>query len=105
MSQISPENTCVGVLFRPATLLNRLRHWCFPVKFAKFLRRSTLKNICKRLIPFNSSQNAIPNSSGKFGLDKTLTDCKVGFIKQNNCIQSNAAISFIYKFKKCFFNI
>ena len=28
----------------------RLQHSCFPVKLAKFLRTSTLKNICKRLL-------------------------------------------------------
>ena len=31
----------------------RLQYTCFPVKFAKFLRTSTLKNICERLLlPF-----------------------------------------------------
>ena len=29
----------------------RLQHRCFPVKFAKFLRTPTLKNICERLFP------------------------------------------------------
>ena len=28
----------------------RLQHGCFPVKFAKFLRTSILKNICERLL-------------------------------------------------------
>ena len=28
----------------------RLQHRCFPVKFAKYLRRPILKNICKRLL-------------------------------------------------------
>ena len=72
----------------------RLQHWCFPVKLSKFLRTSILKNICERLILFNSPQKTIANSSGEFGL--------VSFIKQNNLIQSNAAIPFIYKFKKNF---
>ena len=36
--------------FIPATLLTkRLRHRCFPVNFAYFLRKPILKNICKRL--------------------------------------------------------
>ena len=26
------------------------RHWCFSVKFAKFLRTPSLKNSCKRLL-------------------------------------------------------
>ena len=39
-------------------------------KFAKYLRTSILKNICERLILFNSPQN----TSGEFGLDETLTD-------------------------------
>ena len=46
ISQNSQENTCGRVSFfnkvaglRPAILLKkRLRHWCFPVNFAKFLR-------------------------------------------------------------------
>ena len=44
-------------------------------------------------------KDTIANSSGEFGLDETLTECKVSFIKQNNFMQSNAAISFIYKLK------
>ena len=28
----------------------RLQHRCFPVKYAKFLRTSILKNICKRVL-------------------------------------------------------
>ena len=35
---------------RPATLLKRDFKICFPVKFAKFLRTPTLKNICERLL-------------------------------------------------------
>ena len=70
------------------------------MKFAKFLGTSILKNICERLILFNLPQNIIADSSGLFGLDETLTDYKVSFIKQSNIIQSNAAISFICKLKK-----
>ena len=88
ISQMSLEKKCVGVSYRSATLLKRdSKHWCFPVKFAKFLRTSIIKNICERLILFNSPQNTMANSSGEFEL--------VSFIKQNNFIQSNAAISFI----------
>ena len=28
----------------------RLQHKCFPVKFAKFLKTTILKNICERLL-------------------------------------------------------
>ena len=36
---------------RPATLLkNRAWNRCFPVNFVKFLRTTTLKNICRRLL-------------------------------------------------------
>ena len=77
----------------------RLQRWCFPVKFAKFLRTSILKNICERLL-FVSPKNTIANSSGAFALDETLIECKVRiFLKHNSFIRSNAAISFIYKLK------
>ena len=36
-------------VFRPATLLKRLQHRYFPVKFTKFLRTLILKNIYQRL--------------------------------------------------------
>ena len=42
----------------------RLQHWCFPVKFAKFLRTSVLKKICERLLLFVSPQDTIANNSG-----------------------------------------
>ena len=78
----------------------RLQHWCFPVKFAKFLRTSILKNNFEKLPLFVSLQNTIANSSGAFALDETLTEFKVSiFFKHNNFIRSNAAISFIYKLK------
>ena len=44
-SPILKENTCVGVFIK-----KRLQHRCFPVKIAKFLRTSILKNICDRLL-------------------------------------------------------
>ena len=43
--------------FRPAPK-KRLRHWCFPMKFGKFLRTTTLKNICKKLLLFVSPQTS-----------------------------------------------
>ena len=50
VSQISPENTCVGVCFQYGlqtcnSIKKRLQHRCFPVKFAKFLRTPILKSI------------------------------------------------------------
>ena len=51
----------------------RLEHWCFPVKFAKFLRTSTVKNIFERLLLFVSPQNTMAKSSGEFELYKTLS--------------------------------
>ena len=52
---ISQENTVLESLFnkvagpslRPVTLLKRLQHRCFPLKFAKFLRTLILKSICE----------------------------------------------------------
>ena len=46
-----------------------LQHWCFPTKFAKFLRTPILKNICERLFLFVSPQNTFINSGGEFGLE------------------------------------
>ena len=72
----------------------------FQVKFAKVLRTPIVKNICERLLLFVLPQNAIANSSGEFGLDETSTECKVSiFLKRNNFIRSNAAISFVYKLR------
>ena len=51
----------------------RLQHWCFPVKFAKSLRTSTVKNIFERLLLFVSPQNTTAKSSGEFELYKTLS--------------------------------
>ena len=74
ISQISQENTCVGVSFwwglmrfwcRP--LKKSLQHRCVPVNIAKFLRTPTLTNICERLLlswgsnvfgfPFDTAKN------------------------------------------------
>ena len=65
----------------------RLQHWCFPMKFATFLRTSILNNICERLLLFVSPQNTIANSRGAFALNETLTKSKVSiFFKHNNFI-------------------
>ena len=49
ISHISQENTCVGVSFqqscRPEGLLLKLQHWCFHVKFAKYLMEFIFKEI------------------------------------------------------------
>ena len=47
------------------------------MKFVKFLRTPTLKNICERLLLFVSPQNTVTNSGGEFGLDDISTECKV----------------------------
>ena len=91
------EHLCWSLLQACNFIKKRLQHWWFPVKFAKFLRTSILKKICERLLLFVSPQNTMASSSGEFGLDETLTECKVSFIKQNNFIRSNAAISLTYK--------
>ena len=54
-----------------------LQHRCFPMKYVKFLRTPILKNICERLLLFDSPQNTITNSGGEFGLGETsvLNDC------------------------------
>ena len=58
----------------------RLQHLHFPVKFAKFLRTSILKNIWERLLLFVLPQNTIAKGSGVFALDKTLAEGKVFFL-------------------------
>ena len=75
-----------------------LLRWCFPVTFSKFLRTSIAKNIYERLIRFASPQNTIANSSGGFGLYKTLSEYNVSIFL--SITRSSAVIS-----KKCFFNI
>ena len=53
----------------------KLRVFWFPVKFAKFLRTSIANNIYEKLLLFVSPQDTIVNSSGEFGLYKTLSEC------------------------------
>ena len=52
ISQISQENTCVGSLNKVVCLqaCNFINFAFFSVKFAKFLRKLILKNICGRLL-------------------------------------------------------
>ena len=52
-----------------------LQHWCFPMKYVKFLRTPILKNMYERLLLFVSPQNTITISGGEFGLDETSTEC------------------------------
>ena len=47
------------------------------MKFAKFLRRPILENICERLLLFVSPKNTITNIGDEFGLDGTSTECKL----------------------------
>ena len=49
ISQQSPFNKVV-VLRTCSFIRKRLQNRCFPVKFAKFLRTTNLKNICERLL-------------------------------------------------------
>ena len=43
----------------------------FSYEIWEILKTPILKNICKRLLLFVSSQNTITNSGGEFGLDET----------------------------------
>ena len=56
---------------RPATLLKRLQHRCFPVDFAKFLRTPIVKNICERLLP-----DALLACHRMKGWDKVIVEFK-----------------------------
>ena len=86
ISQTSQKTNCVEVSllqswqFIKNFIIKRLQHRCFSVKFSKFIRAPILKKICERLLLFVSSQNTIANSSGKFGLDDTLTECRLNKI-------------------------
>ena len=51
------KHLCWSLFQACSFIKKRLQQWCFPVKFTKFLRTSILKNICERLILFNSPQN------------------------------------------------
>ena len=91
---------------RKAVLKKRLQHWCFIVKFAKFLRTSILKNICETLLLFLPPQNTIANSSGEFRLDETLTECKVSIFFLNLTILFDQIRPYhLYINEKYFFDI
>ena len=76
------KHLCWSLLQACDCIKKRLQHWRFPVKLTKFLRTFVLKNICERLILFNSPENTIANISGEFGLDQTLTDAKVSLLNK-----------------------
>ena len=88
VANFTGKHLCWSLFFKKI-----LQHWCFPIKFAKFLRTPILRNIYERMLLFVLPQNTIPNRGGEFGLDQTSTECKSRyFFKSNNFIQSNAAI-------------
>ena len=74
-------NNAVGLLACDF-IKKRLRHRCFPVKFAKFLRTPILKNICERLplalglmeLYINSANTA---QEMKFSLTENFIFCAV----------------------------
>ena len=41
-----------SVFNKVAFIKKKLQHWCFPVKFVKFLRTPILKNVCERLFQY-----------------------------------------------------
>ena len=47
ISWISQKSSCVS---NKVAGLQILQHGCFPLEFAKFLRATTLKNICERML-------------------------------------------------------
>ena len=106
MKNFTGEDLCWSLLFNNVASLQA----------CEFLKRdSTLmlfyenceifKNIyfeehLPRLLLFVSPQIIITNSSGKYGLGETTTECKVSiYFKGNIFIQSDSAISLKYKLK------
>ena len=91
----SPEVFCKKKLFLKSSEISQktarvgVQHWCFPVKFAKFLRTSILKNICERLFLFVSPQNTIANNSVCTRRDLDKVQNKYFSFKHNNFIRSN----------------
>ena len=68
--------------------------------FGNILTTPILKNSCEKLLLFVLPQNTMVNSSSQFEVDENSTACKMSiFLKRNNFIQSNAAMSFICKLK------
>ena len=74
------KQLCQSLLQACNFIKKRLQYWCFPAKFAKCLGKSIFKNNCERPLLFVSSQNTIANSCGEFGLDDTLTECRLNKI-------------------------
>ena len=53
--------------------------------------------ICERLLLFVSPQNTITNSSGKFGLDETSTECKVSiFLKYKDAVARRCSVKNVF---------
>ena len=55
----------------------RLQHRCFPVKFAKFLRRPILKNSCERMLLI------VPQSARDTPVRKTCSKLKMERVEAN----------------------
>ena len=77
ISQISQENICVGVSFRPAKTPTLV----LSCEISEISKNNYFEKHCERLILFNSPQNTIPSSCDEFGLDEILTESNVTFIK------------------------
>ena len=80
-----------GVLKRPVALLKRLQHSRFPVKFAKFLRKSFLKYIANNWF-------YIVNSTNCTSVCSFLDILLISFIVNFECIQFNIRPVYSCKF-------
>ena len=67
------------------TLLKRLQHRCFSVKFAKFLRTCILKNICERLLlvhqPISGQCSSFFQYSERQSIEAYLGHCQTSMMK------------------------
>ena len=77
----------------------RLQHRCFPVKFVKFLRTPTLKNICERLL--TTFFETITRSMRFFG--KFCNNCFKSFLRASSilnifCVQQNEQLQTLVLF-------
>ena len=53
--------------------------------------------ICERLLLFVSPENTITNISGKFGLDETLTECKLSiFLKRTEAVARRCSVKKVF---------
>ena len=53
--------------------------------------------ICERLLLFVSPQNTLTNSSGEFGLDEILTECKVSiFLKRAEAVARRCSVKKVF---------